>query len=151
MSLFTPELSLPCKSQWDLDFGAKHTFRHPIHPKLTKGSHANYEELLAEVVKVFSDSSPEEWTYLSKMHCTSKLSTSHTSMFSSWKNKDEKQKSTIQRPFPNRVHVPRVRSYLWNERDVYSCVWFYEFDKYLSSNVPQELCNNRHVVTWSAG
>lgn len=27
--------------------------------------------------------------YLSKMHCTSKLSTSHTSMFSSWNTKEE--------------------------------------------------------------
>lgn len=24
---------------------------------------------------------------------------------------------------------------------MYSCVWFDEFNKYLSSNVPQELCN----------
>lgn len=32
-------------------------------------------------------------------------------------------------------------AYLRNERDVYSRVRFDEFDKYLSSNVPQELCN----------
>lgn len=32
-------------------------------------------------------------------------------------------------------------TYLRNERDVYSRVRFDEFDKYLSSNVPQELCN----------
>lgn len=92
MSLFTPEPPLPRKSQWDFDYGAKHTFRHLIHSKLTKGSHANYEELLAEGVKVFSDSS-QEWTYLSKMHCTSKLSTSHTSMFSSWKNKQMRSRN----------------------------------------------------------
>lgn len=34
-----------------------------------------------------------------------------------------------------------TQAYLWNEGDVYSCVWFDEFNKYLSSNVPQELCN----------
>lgn len=34
---------------------------------------------------------------------------------------------------------------------MYSCVRFYEFDKYLSSNVPQELCNDKthgHMIDW---
>lgn len=38
-------------------------------------------------------------------------------------------------------HFSITWTYLRNERDVYSRVRFDEFDKYLSSNVPQELCN----------
>lgn len=96
--------------------------------------------------KVCADFSPDKWTYLSKMHCTSKLSTSHTSMLSSWKAsrwEAEFNKRQISITF----HVLHGWSYLWNKRDVYSCIRFYEFDKYLSSNVPQELCNNNNMVT----
>lgn len=86
-----------------------------------------------------------KWTYLSKMHCTSKLSTSHTSMLSSWKPSRWETEVNKQQ-ISNTVHVLHVQSYLWNERDVYSCIRFDKFDKYLSSNVPQELCNNNMVT-----
>lgn len=53
--------------------------------------------------------------------------------------------------FAKRRHFSITRIYLRNERDVYSCVWFDEFDKYLSSNVPQELCNEiTHIISYTS-
>lgn len=147
MPLFTPEPPLPRKSQWDFDFGAKHTFRHRIHSKLTKGSHANYEKLLAEEVKVFSDSSPEEWTYLSKMHCTSKLSTSHTSMFSSWKNKQMRSRN---QQFNDRFQTEfmfRVYDLTFEMNGM--CILVYGFMSLISTWVLMFLRSSATTDTWS--
>lgn len=135
---------------WHLDFGVQHTFRDLIHLKLppdSKRSHANYEELFADAVKGFTVFSPEEWTYLSKMHCTSKLSTSHTSMFSSWKtNRWEAENQKFHGCFQTRCMLC-VYDFTFEMKGM--CILVYGFMSLISTWVLMFLRSSVTTTTWS--
>lgn len=71
--------------------GCNEKYEH-TNSQLCREKNENYREVLTGRKETIfptqqSQGGRKGETYLSKMHCTSKLSTSHTSMFSSWNTK----------------------------------------------------------------